>query len=624
MLHVVAEIEQDVGGEEDIGEGTVAADPFPSFNAVTSDDNSAMVVKVNTQRLEQYLQSIREKLSNYEAAMHEQHEILNKLSKADETKIAKLSVKLDHCIIDVNTFKDFVLSRQVSSSDLDAIGSKCNFAETKSDHKYMISQLQSEVSALSLMVRRIELSQAEGLDSFAQIKQLNSALKLVTKELDSLGKNSVILELREHVDRVVLSIRNDIQQAADQREADIQEVRQSFSSLEEDRLAMMEQRLQVIEEKAILYDMVLSEQEGVAGAEGDDGGELNSERNDNLLLSEKVGFAGMEAITEDGEPLRPSQMLLRGISDVGFAEDDDGSGGPPSPNAINTDSAAASAAAGATTEVAGAVVRLGSGIFQNMSSKSSVKGGRANRSLTTDGFAGRGAVVQSFTFAGSGRYSSGGSSQKSQKHQQQGVGSREREGSFAVGSIGGGGKRGRESALKRSSFFTNLLGQYVSRENHEQDLDAERAFAQAGIFGLQKQLKVLAAGRMGGVLSRALRDIVRWKVRHCFTQLVSNVQSWHTVRNRRNRSKALMFQVRLHSLTSKRILRMGLEYWRRVTWLFRERERLKLWLRTKLQHWLNMKIPNVKLYLNRWKRFTVHSYYSSLFVEDEGEDETTG
>lgn len=616
MLNPVAEETGQGSGDEEAS--SQAVNPFPGFNA--AEEDAVMTVKVNTKRLEHYLQSIRERLNSYEASTREQHEVVMKMSKADEAKIAKLAVKLDHCIIDVNTFKDFVLSRQMTNTDLNHLDSRRNAVEAP-DQKYLVAQLQSEVSALSLMVRRIELNQAEGLDSFAQIKQLNSALKIVTKELDSLGKNSVILELRAHVDRVVLSINADMAAAGAQREADIREVRGSFEALEEERLLMLEQRLQVIEEKSILYDMVLNEQGG--GAEGDDGGEEEGEEmvgDGAAQASTKLLLSG--TATEEAELLRPSQMLLQGA----FREEDEHSNpdysGPSSPTATGAGAGPAGGdaySASTTTDVAGAIVRLGSGIFQNMSSSSNKS--RVNRSATdaVSTSSKRGGTF-SFIAAGSSRMVSGSGRQSvfSQKLIQGGpsASSRDRESCVAPTPA----KRGnRESALRRSSFFANLMGQYVSRENHEEALGEEHAFAQSGIFSLQKQLKVLATSRMCGVLARAARDIMKWKYRHCFAQLVANVRNWSAVRDRRNKSKALMFHVRLDSLMSRSIKRMGLEHWRRATWLFKERERLRLWLRTKLQHWINMKIPNVKLYLNRWKRFTVYSYYSSLFVEDEGE-----
>jgi hypothetical protein len=49
------------------------------------------------------------------------------------------------------------------------------------------------------------------------------------------------------------------------------------------------------------------------------------------------------------------------------------------------------------------------------------------------------------------------------------------------------------------------------------------------------------------------------------------------------------------------------------------RDRLRCYLTTTLRHWQDLTVPNLKLYLTRWKHFLIQSYAASILTDMEEE-----
>jgi hypothetical protein len=559
---------------------------FPSFVA----EDGSVNVKVNTDRLESYLQTIKRKLRMHDTSLQEQMGHVDKISKADDAKIARLAVKLDHCMMDINNFKDTVLTQRTSAADMRSTSSVVD-----------LSDIKAELTSLSALVRRTELSQAESLDSFSQIKQLTSTLKAVTRQLDSLGRNSVILELRTHVDKVVASIRSEVFAAQTRAEEEWSSLREQLECLEQEKCAALDQRISAIEDKAVLYDLLLSDQQGEELSQeqeesGCEGGEATEGTNANTGDDQLASTAKITSLTAtevapgdeaavsvtvgaDGRPLRPSEMLLL---DIGASFRGDGEGSPGS-------HVSSQISAREATDVAG---ELWGGSRQSGFGSSSQRSARLLTAGSTGPLAAGARTAVQDAVEGSALV-------RKTRH----------------GSSGGGA---------RSSFFNSLMGQYISRAEFTETIQEMSAFARKSTHRLRVQLQQHAVTLLFRIVQRIQRSVLLLKRQRAFTLFRDNVRAWHTVRNRRNRAKALMFQARLEKLCPRRVLLNGFRYWARVTHLFCERERLRLWLRNVLQHWINMRVINVRIYLNRWKRSTVHSYHSSLFAGDVADLEATG
>ena len=560
-------------------ENVPTMEEFPDF---VQTDN-AIVVRVNSTRLETYLKAIKTKLRNHDTSLLNQVEALDRSSKADEIRISKLAVRLDHCLQDVHNFKDLVLGKL--RSDKDGVGERNLYS-------HEITYLQSQVTSLSAMMRKIELSQSEGLESFCQIKQLNESLKTVMRQLDSLGKNSVILELRQHFDKIINLLRLDIKSITDKQANMELETKERVQKLEGESLSALDQRIALLEEKSALYDMILNEQE----PEGEDEGDTaeNAGEVDNEQEKEGVVKSDTEMVVDSSDvPLRPSQMMLLEQPDQGSEDEGSPSREEESPGRRQDQ----------LSELGGPRASA----LQLIHNLAPSPGFRAIRSASAkispahDSNAPYSEIIQNITAT-----------------------LPENNQPFIATTISSKNGTTRGSILKQSSFFNNLMGQYVNQQDFTETIQDIKNYTHKSIYRLKQQIITHAVYLLFTSFTRIYKSLLHWKYKKSFYLLKNNVQIWNNIRNRRNYTRATKFQTKMQYLCSRHIKKFGFQYWARMTYLFNERDRLKLWLRNVLQHWINMRVINIKIYMNRWKKSTIHSYYSSLFVEDENTTETSG
>ena len=582
-------------------ENVPTMEEFPDF---VQTDN-AIIVRVNSTRLETYLKAIKTKLRNHDTSLLNQVEALDRSSKADEIRISKLAVRLDHCLQDVHNFKDLVLGKL--RSDKDGVGERNLYS-------HEITYLQSQVTSLSAMMRKIELSQSEGLESFCQIKQLNESLKTVMRQLDSLGKNSVILELRQHFDKIINLLRLDIKFITDKQANMELETKERVQKLEEESLSALDQRIALLEEKSALYDMILNEQE----PEGEDEGDTteNAGRVDNEQEEEGVVKSDTVMVVDRSDvPLRPSQMMLLEQPDQGSEDEGSPSREEESPGRRQDQ----------LSELGGPRASA----LQLIHNLAPSPGFRALRSASAmirpahDSNAPYSEIIQNITatlpennqpFIATTISSKNGTTR----------GSITSKNGTTRGSITTKNGTTRGSILKQSSFFNNLMGQYVNQQDFTETIQDIKSYTHKSIYRLKQQIITHAVYLLFTSFTRIYKSLLHYKYKKSFYLLKNNVQIWNNIRNRRNYTRATKFQTKMQYLCSRHIKKFGFQYWARMTYLFNERDRLKLWLRNVLQHWINMRAINIKIYMNRWKKSTIHSYYSSLFVEDENTMETSG
>jgi hypothetical protein len=619
----------------------------------TKDDES-FYVRINTKRLENYLQNFKNKIAGLELALLEQQELIHSFNKAEETKIAKLAVKLDHCIVDVNSFKDVVLSTNQKTPIQEGLNTNTYLNEAMvKDKAEPINFLQMEVAALGLLVRRTEAHQAEGLESFGQIKNLNSVLKNVKKELDSLGKNSVILELRDYVNRCVSDLQNSVRRGKEERDADMAFVTESLQTLQEEQIEKMEFRLQNVEEKLSLYDVLINPDGAETEQEsGDDelaesepephrsdhsaslisaphdgtvvlkgGHDNNSLRNslvENLHSDNKVPMPSLES--EGSTPLKPSEMLRYDTETAGYDDEDKDLADEEG----FTDTVGVGEVSVLSTAVANSV-DCGQPHLARQSLRQRVPDPKLRASFASTTAAVKfnsGPPSRERRFQTDimprGKISKGRQSVTSSGAalQRESVAFKARSSVVESSSNKSIGRGKSSTASRTSSFFGSMMSQYVSNETFEAKCSELSDSFSRTVLQLSGRMKLFAASQLLKVFSRANFHIVSWKIKHGFFMLVQNVKNWNAVRDRRNRAKALMFNVRLNTLCNKHLKVMGFEHWARTVWLCKERERLRLHLRNIIGHIVDIKVPNLKIYMNRWKRFTVHTYYISLFENE--------